>query len=143
MLRDNLHETTYANEIFGEAIAREGIAPMITQVVGLHHPWIPIHTTSYRSGITGDISFRVLPSDPATVQIRGSANSVTGVTQGQTLWDLPEHIMSSADRKGAIFGSASSTVYTGFGQAGADRQAKAFGVSGATSVSFDGFAYAI
>lgn len=143
MLRDNIHQTAYFNEVVAEAIARDAIAPMITQVVVGDNPWLSVPASLYQSGVTGSLEFRVLPGTPARVEFRGTVTLPSAATQGQKLLDVPEHIATSSDRKSAVFGASSSSVFTGFCQVGADRQVKVYGVVGATHVTFDGVSYTI
>lgn len=140
MLRDNLHETAYANEIFGEAIARGALAPQIVQVPDKLHPWVPLASSVYGVNFSGTLQYRI--NINGDVELRGTATLSTGsVTDGLTAFTLPEHLKPQVDRRAAAFGNSVSAAYTGNCILRADAQVKVYNLVGATTVSFDNVSF--
>lgn len=143
VLRDNLHETPYFNEIIGEAIAR-GIAPQITRLPEKYHPWVSLDGSVYAENLISNpdnpLQYRL--HECGDIEFRGSANFLTGAAvDGISVFTLPEHLRTLASRSFVVFGSSSSGFFTGVCIVQADALVRVFNVTGSTTINFDGVRY--
>ncbi|MBT2371925.1 SGNH/GDSL hydrolase family protein [Pseudomonas fluorescens] len=133
-LRDNVHQTSYLNEVFGYAIAK-CLAETICPVSVPNTSWMDIAASSYAAGFSGSIQFRFIDDD---IEFRGSVTANSGnIADGTTVFNTPEFLVPNVIRMGSIFGSVSSSA----GFVAIKSAAVVRGVSASPSASFDGVRY--